>query len=69
VAIDLTSPTWRDIAAWATTHLSECQSDLESPIVSHDTSQVLRGRIAQLKALLALPTQAKRDMIPSDPYV
>jgi hypothetical protein len=57
--VDRYSETWRDVAAWAAPLLASARAELESPNVSDDRARYLRGRIATLKELLALPDAAE----------
>jgi hypothetical protein len=53
--VDRYSETWRDVAAWAAPRLESARAELESPNVDDARARYLRGRIAALKELLALP--------------
>lgn len=53
--IDRHCETWRDVAAWAEPRLAAARAELESPNTDDARARYLRGRIAILKDLLALP--------------
>lgn len=49
---------WRDIEVWATARLNLARSMIEGDLSEIDTAK-LRGRIATLKELLAIPSTQK----------
>jgi hypothetical protein len=53
--IDPHSPTWRDVAAWAAVEANKCRVRLDDPSTDHPTTMLVRGRLAALRDLLALP--------------
>lgn len=65
MTIDRHSGTWTEVKDWAEDRLRDCRDALEVPGTPDDRSDELRGRIAELKALLDLP--AKKDMPRPDP--
>ena len=52
--IDIYSPTWRRIEAWATAELEDARAVVETPAVDQTFTEFTRGRIAVLKQVLAL---------------
>jgi hypothetical protein len=57
--VNVESPTWKAIEAWAKAELEELRDMLEQPRDQADT-QMLRGRAAQARRLLDLATIARR---------
>lgn len=55
---DFDSPAWQAIKAEAEARLEEHCKTLERHSLTFDATQVLRGRISELRHLLALPEQA-----------
>lgn len=53
--IDPNSDTWRDIEKWARAELDLQMKVLKDASASHDATQVARGEVKRLEALLALP--------------
>lgn len=66
--IDIHSATWQEVSAWAQAELDDAREEIESPMTNHDRSQLLRGHIERLKALLALPSSTQPKMSPSADY-
>jgi hypothetical protein len=54
--IDIHCRTWITVAEWVQAELKDCREQLEGLTIPHDRSNQLRGRIEQLKLLLALPS-------------
>lgn len=67
--IDIHSPTWIEVSAWATALLASLRTELESPQTGHDRSQIMRGEIKTLKALIELPTAEAPKVLPSVDYI
>lgn len=55
MSIDTRSRQWLEIVAWAEARLQQHRQFLDSPHTDHGRTQVLRGQVMELKALLALP--------------
>jgi hypothetical protein len=53
--IDPNSAEWVAVESWARQRLASEFNGLKSPRLDHDLTQVLRGRIDILEALLRLP--------------
>ncbi len=53
--INRNSDTWLAVVKWAEDQLKNHREYLEFVNVAHDESQILRGRIDELKELLDLP--------------
>lgn len=66
--LDIHSPTWRAVKTWAEAELTAARSRLEQAGVSATESDIERGDIRRLKALLALADD--KPAIPSSgaPY-
>lgn len=60
------SDTWQAIVAHADARLKELRSELETPGTESDRADILRGEIAALKTLLALP-QTQNKPTPDKP--
>lgn len=61
---DFASPTWERFAAHIAHRLAVHRAALERPQTDDHTSRILRGRIAELKELLALATAPADDAGP-----
>jgi hypothetical protein len=61
--IDQHSPTWRAIVAHAAERRAAIRAEIDNPETPHDRTQVLRGRLLELDALLDL-TAPPRPAIP-----
>ena len=61
---DFDTPTWDRLRALANTRLAAHRRDLERPQTDDHTSRILRGRIQELKELLALETAPADDAGP-----
>lgn len=64
--IDTRSRQWLEIAAWAEERLARHRQFIDSPHTDPARTQVLRGQIMELKALLALPNDQQADLIQID---
>lgn len=58
---DFDTPTWDRLRAFASKRLAQHRSDLERPQTDDHTSRILRGRIQELKELLALQDAATAE--------
>jgi hypothetical protein len=58
---DFETDTWKRLRAHIEGELAEVRERLESPLLDADMTQVVRGRIAALKGLLALETALAED--------
>lgn len=56
--IDTTSPAWLAIHEWASEQLETCRKKNDAQALDSVATAHLRGRIATLKAILALPQAA-----------
>ena len=61
--IDKHSDTWREIKAWAETRLSIASGRIEVLGVGPDETENLRGAIAVVRELLALPDEPEQRVI------
>lgn len=59
-AIDQYSDTWIFISKWAETELIRLREANDSTNLEDSQTRILRGRIKQLKELLALPNRKER---------
>lgn len=66
--LDKTSLTWRAIEDWARSELALAREALETPGIPVVDSDVLRGRISQLKALLAQADDVPPPAMQSDNF-
>lgn len=64
-AIDVHSDTWLEIERWARAELAGQMAILRDPDASHDKTQVARGEVRRLEALLALPIPKSKPKIQS----
>lgn len=55
VQIDKNSATWNSVAAWATHEITESAQRIEQRGFGPSETEFERGRIAALRALLAIP--------------
>ena len=53
--IDRHSATWREIAAWTEGALSKARERIETPGISPEETERLRGQILTLRLLLGMP--------------
>lgn len=53
--IDPTSTIWRAILRWGAAEIDKAREDLETPGLSVEKTEFLRGRLAALRELSALP--------------
>ena len=61
--IDKHSATWREIAAWAHTRLASASERIETLGVKQDETENLRGRIHELRELLAMQDEPEQRVI------
>lgn len=61
--IDTASETWRRVAAHCEAAIAEALLTLETPGVDHARSEGLRGRIAALREVLALPAPPEQPEV------
>lgn len=59
--IDPNTVVWQSVVAWATERRDAKLKELAKTDLSHDQSQVIRGRIAELSALIKLPETLAND--------
>lgn len=63
--IDTLSDTWAEVAAFAEAQLDAARRRIEAPGLSHEETQLHRGRISALRDVLALPAaKAKSARLP-----
>ena len=60
--IEIGSPTWKAIQAFAQKRLSELRAENDRTSLDATQTAVIRGRIASLKDLLALPEKAAPEV-------
>jgi hypothetical protein len=65
--INFSDGTWRQIETWAESRLKSEREKNDAPDLTTEETAVLRGRIAMLKELLALPRRAEAQARMSDP--
>ena len=58
---EIQTPTWRVIKKWAEDQIEVCKRALEEPLLYEREADTLRGRIAELRALLNL-TEPKPEV-------
>ena len=61
--IDKHSETWREVSAWAEAELSKARERIETPGVFPEETENLRGRIDNLRQLLALQDEPEQRVI------
>jgi uncharacterized protein with WD repeat len=67
--IQKASDTWRAVKKHIQSQIEAHQKALEDPHLDYSKTQVLRGRIAELRTLEALPTRTKKgDAAPDVDY-
>ena len=59
MAINPKSPEWLAVEAWAKPRLESAQRELEAVGLPAGATEMLRGRILELKALLKLPNPSR----------
>ena len=57
--IDIYSPTWKAVSAWATKELSTAREFNDKKSLDIIKTSAVRGRISMLKSLLNLPSTEK----------
>lgn len=60
--IDFSTPTWHQLRRWAEAELERARRRNDSADLDAIATARLRGEIAQLKRLLALPQEAARSV-------
>jgi hypothetical protein len=55
--IDIHSPTWRAVKAWADKRASTSRTQVETPNLSLPETECARGALRELRLLLELPNQ------------
>lgn len=55
------TPTWPAVKKWALERIEEHRASLEAPVETETEPNILRGRLAELRALLAL-TEEKPEV-------
>ena len=57
LSIDTKSETWRYIAQHVESRIAELRTCNDAISLDHDQTLLLRGRIAELKSIISLPTK------------
>lgn len=65
---DPTSVTWRYVKAWAATRLVTLRAELEDETITDARTAALRGRIGEIKTLIALDQPRPDIPAGSEPY-
>ena len=70
MTIDTSSATWRHVQEWATGEIEELGRQNETSGMPITETEHLRGRIKELRALLALPHEAveQREVVTNTDY-
>ena len=65
MSITFTDATWKYVEAWANKQIKDCREQNDNATITEQKTAALRGKIAALKELLALPrisaSQAQMD--------